>query len=425
MKQPLKLPDSSNAPKSGPGLKQDRNDDLAEVKTQRHESRRQISIWGILTAISLLITAAMALVMAAVAVRFNAGHFWNRDTLEYWAAGKLFVEGGNPYDVASIFQLEKSAGSDYAEVAMNPPIILGFVAPLGFFSARGADLLWLMLMLASTGLSIWILWNLGGRRSWLEQLLCLCFAPIIACIMIGQSGIFLLLGVMLFLAFQESRPFFAGLALLVCALKPHLFVPFGIVLLLWVVSRRRYSLLAGFGAGLLCALAVAYVVDPHAWSQWQQFMHAARPAETPVQNLSRVFRNVLAKDVSWFQFVPVAGASVWAIWYFRSRQERWNWLDQGLLLLIVSVGCAPYSWLTDEAVLLPAVIAGVWRASENRRTLLPLVLFLAAPLFQMIRGQWILGPYFVWTVPAWFAWYLFATLKRKSALRLETAPLSN
>jgi len=410
-----------NSPKCGLGLNQDRKDGWVEVKTQHRKSQRPISIWSILTAICLLITAAMTLMMAAVAARFNAGHFWNRDTLEYWAVGKLFVEGRNPYDVASVFQLEKLAGSDYPEVAMNPPIILGFVAPLGFFSARGADLLWLILMLASTGMSIWILWNLGGRRPWFEQLLCLCFAPIIACIMIGQFGIFLMVGVSLFLAFHESRPFVAGVALLVCALKPHLFVPFGIVLLLWVVSRKRYTLLAGFAAGLVAAVAVAFVVDPHAWSQWQQFMHAARPATVPVENLSRVFRNAVDKDVSWLQFVPVLGASAWAVWYFQSRRERWNWLDQGLLLLIVSVGCAPYSWFTDEAVLLPAVIAGVWRARENGRTLLPLALFLAVPLFQLTRGQWILSPHFVWTVPAWFAWYLFATRKRTSTLHLETA----
>lgn len=390
---------------------------------QRQESRDQLNLLNVLTAVCLLVAGALALMMISVTVRFNSGHFWKRDMVEYWASGKLLVEGGNPYDIVQVFKLESFAGSEFAVVPMNPPIILPFLAPLGHLSAHGANLLWLILMLLSLGASIGVLWNLGGRRSWAEQLLCLCFVPIIACVMMGQIGIFLLLSVTIFLALHRSWPFVAGLALVACATKPHLFVPFGLVLLIWIVSRKRHSLFAGFATGILCTVGVAYFLDPHAWSQWREFMQTSNPSSVSVQNLSRIFRNILNKDASWLQFVPVCGASAWAVWYFVSRRERWNWLDQGLLLLIVSVGCAPYSWLTDESVLFPAVVAGVWRARKAGRPLLPLALILCVSLFQLTRG-WYFKPSFVWTVLAWLAWYLYATQQEKPALQPEAALLS-
>ena len=51
------------------------------------------------------------------------------------------------------------------------------------------------------------------------------------CLQAGQISIVFLFGVVLFLLFYESRPWLAGAALVPCALKPHLFLPFAIVLL--------------------------------------------------------------------------------------------------------------------------------------------------------------------------------------------------
>jgi hypothetical protein len=33
-----------------------------------------------------------------------------RDFMEYWAAGRLFVHGGNPYSPQDLFALQKAAG---------------------------------------------------------------------------------------------------------------------------------------------------------------------------------------------------------------------------------------------------------------------------------------------------------------------------
>jgi hypothetical protein len=71
--------------------------------------------------------------------------------------------------------------------------------------------------------------------------------------------------------------------------------------------------------------------------------------------------------------------------------------------------CAPYAWLTDEVVLLPAVLVGVYRAIDTRRSMLPIAIFCAAALIELYADVRITSWYYTWTTPAWLAWYLYAT----------------
>jgi hypothetical protein len=108
------------------------------------------------------------------------------------------------------------------------------------------------------------------------------------------------------------------------------------------------------------------------------------------------------------------------VWYFWTRRNRWSWMDQGLLVLLVSAMCAPYSWITDEAVLLPAMLTGLYRAVAMRRSVLPLVVVAGAALVEFfVADVKITTQYYLWTMPAWLAWYLYAT-GREKALPEET-----
>ena len=102
-------------------------------------------------------------------------------------------------------------------------------------------------------------------------------------------------------------------------------------------------------------------------------------------------------------------ASGWAMGYFWTRRERWDWMDQGLLVLLISLVCAPYAWLMDEAVLLPAVLAGFYRAMDARRSWVPIAVFGAVALIELFANLGITSWYYMWTTPAWLAWYLYAT----------------
>jgi Glycosyltransferase family 87 len=281
--------------------------------------------------------------------------------------------------------------------------------PLGFVGPKAGLIAWLLIQIASASLSIWILWKHQGSPATRLHLFGYGFAPILACMMAGQLGIFFLLSVTLFLYLHRARPFLAGALLLPCAMKPHLFVPFGLVLLLWMIMRRQFSILIGFALACAASCALAFSVDPQIWSQYTRMMRSTAMFDVFIPTLSTALRFLIDRHAVWLQFVPEALACLWALGYFWARRTVWNWMHQGLLVLLVSVACAPYAWFTDEAVLLPAILAGLYTATEMRRSLLPLALFAGISLLEVLRAVPLTSPYYLWTPIAWLAWYLYAT----------------
>ena len=335
-----------------------------------------------------------------------------RDFISYWAAGQLLVHGENPYDFQAVRNLELAEGRDPAEPLLtmrNPPVAFFVALPLGLVSAKTALILWLLLLLGGLSLAIFLIWIMHGRPNSRWHLFGYVFAPALACFQAGQFGIFLLLGVVLFLYFRRTRPFFAGAVLLLCSLKPHLFFPFGVALVLWSISVKSYRVLAGAAAALAASCALAYVLDKNAWAQYSYMMHAGGALDEAVPTLSVYLRILVHRQALWLQFAPEAGACLWAIWYFSTRRARWNWLDHGMVVLLVGAVCTPFGWLTDESMLLPAVLAGLYCAVEARRPLWPLAVVAGTALIELIYGVPLITPYYLWTTPAWLAWYLYAT----------------
>ena len=83
-------------------------------------------------------------------------------------------------------------------------------------------------------------------------------------------------------------------------------------------------------------------------------------------------------------------------------------MDHGLVLMLVGAVCTPYGWFFDEAVLLPAVLAGVYRATESRRPIWPLAVISGAALAELLMNVDVVTRYYLWTTPAWLGWYLYA-----------------
>jgi hypothetical protein len=374
--------------------------------------------WRVLAAAGI-IAAGLCFGLGVYVVGLSDKNASERDFIEYWAAGQQLAHGANPYDFAGILQRERAAGFEGNEprVTLSPPIVLLLVLPLGYVGPKTGLILWLLVLLAGLLASIGLLWRLQGSPPSAYHWIGLAFAPALACLMAGQISIFLLLGLMLFLSFHDSRPFLAGVVLLPCAMKPHLFLPCAVALLLWVASRRAYRILAGFSAALATSYVLTLCLDRHAWSEYAQLSHSMRILHVFIPTVSECFRYLVDRNAIWLQFLPAAASCVWAIWYFQTRRARWNWMDQGMLVLLVSVACAPYAFFYDEAILLPAVLAGIYRAENSRRSLLPFCLIAVAALFEVLADVQIISPFYLWTAPAWLAWYLYATWNKSAAVQ--------
>ncbi|MGA7521697.1 MAG: glycosyltransferase family 87 protein [Acidobacteriaceae bacterium] len=369
--------------------------------------------------------AAASLVLALTLMPLIAHLAESRDFIVYWSTGQQLVHGGNPYNPAIMGSIEHSTGftAKGSYYMRNPPWSLALVWPLGWLSARSAALPWSLLMLGLLVLSVRLLWTMfgrpGGHLAWLGY----CFPPALICVFLGQTSLFLLLGLVLFLRLYKTHPFWAGTALWFCTLKPHLFLPFGIVLLVWIVLTRSYRIVFGTAAALAVSCVATQLIDPRAWSQYLHWASASGIAEESIPCLSVFLRKWIDPAAGWIAFVPAALGCAWALIYFLPRRHEWDWIEHGNLLVLVSLLVAPYCWLNDQSLALPALLYGATRTSS--RTLLAVLAAMYILLeFEAFRFFW--GPQvlYLWPAPAWLIWYLLARRSLRTAdASGQTAPL--
>jgi hypothetical protein len=336
-----------------------------------------------------------------------------RDYVFYWATGQQLVHHADPYDLDAMKRIERSAGfpARYeAGLMRNPPSALPLVYPLGFVSARVGWVLWSFALLACLLVSIWMLWVIYGRPRNRRYLLGLSFAPALVCLNYGQTSLFALLGLVLFLRLHRTRPFLAGVSLWLCALKPQLFLPFGAALLGWILVSKSYKLLAGAAAAMATSCAIAFLIDPLAWTQYSQMMRSTGIESEYIPCLSFLLRNWISPNSIWLQYLPAALGSVWALAYFWQRRQAWDWLKDGSPLMLVSILAAPYSWIYDQGLVLPALLQGAFQT--RFQSFLIALAFLSAlvevALFRSITHHTAMALWTYWSAPAWLAWYILA-----------------
>ncbi|HTV81746.1 MAG TPA: glycosyltransferase family 87 protein [Acidobacteriaceae bacterium] len=333
----------------------------------------------------------------------------SRDLAIFWATAHQLIHHANPWNAQAVGALEHSAGfTGHGSYFMrNPPWALLLILPLGFFSARVDALPWSLLLLAVLAAALGTLWKTFGRPRSPIDWLGYCFPPALICAAMGQTSLFALLGLALFLRFHGSRPFWAGAALWFCTLKPHLFLPFGVALLLWIVISRNYRIVLGAVSALAVTSLLVTALDPAAWTQYLDWARHSGISNEAVPCLAVALRARIDLSASWLDFLPAVVACLWAVGYFWPRRQSWDWLDHGGLLLLVSLVVAPYCWINDQCLALPALLLAASRTS-SRGLLATLggLCFLVA--FQVFAVGHLDSSWYLWPAPAWLAWYLFA-----------------
>jgi hypothetical protein len=371
--------------------------------------------------LSIAIASGLALALAAMficVVPFTGNIAGARDFVVYWATGQQLVHHANPYDPESMGRIERSAGlaAGYGVLYMrNPPWGLALALPLGFVGLRSGALLWSLVLIGCLAASVRILWLMHGRPRNQLHWLALSFAPALECLIVGQTSLFALLGLVLFLRLNGARPFLAGMSLWLCALKPHLFVPFGVVLLAWIVVSKSYKILAGALVAMAASCALTYLICPMAWAEYSQMVRASGIEKEFIPCLSVVLSLRFSPHTMLLQYLPAVLCCAWAMTYFWPRRHTWDWTKQGSLVMLASLFAAPYCWVFDQVLALPALLQGAYR-TQSRKLLA--ILGFASVLIDigLVCGIRFISPLYLITAPAWLAWYLIATgNKKKSA----------
>ncbi len=290
----------------------------------------------------------------------------------------------------------------------NPPWGLPIAYPLGFVGVRVGALIWSLGLLGLLWGSVRMVWEMSGRPRYLLNFLGLSFAPALVCLIVGQTSLFALMGLVLFLRLHRTRPYLAGVSLWLCALKPHLFLPFAIVLLAWIVVHRSYSILLGAATSMAASCTAAWLMDPGAWANYGRMMRTYGIEREFIPCWSVVLRLWTRPQATWIQYMLPALGCAWALAYFWKRRQSWDWLMDGGLVMVVSILAAPYCWLFDQALVVPALLCGAY-VTRSRLLLVLLALASLAIEVGMVLGVKLPSALYLWTAPAWVAWYLFAT----------------
>ena len=348
-----------------------------------------------------------------------------RDSIAYWTAGRLLLAHADPYDTDKVFEMEQQQG--YVEqkplVLRTPPWSLFMVLGLGVLDAFWAWVVWVAASVAGLLLAMRLCWRIYGAQRipqnvfWIVGYL---FAPVPACLVAGQMGIMLLLGLVLFLCWEAKRPYLAGAALILPFAKPHLLSLFWVALIFWVVSRKKWALAIGFVMAFAFACLLPSLFDPRVFGDYREMLRRASVGLEFIPALSGVIRLLFFRRWFWVQFLPVAIGLAWCAQFVAQRRSNWNWQEHAPALIVTSVLTTPYAWLTDEVVVLPAILqAAVWIyvARKNLKVTARIAVFVFALLnlllLLILRSKipFATGIYF-WSSLVWFSFYFFARGKQ-------------
>jgi Glycosyltransferase family 87 len=352
--------------------------------------------------------AALFTILFLSTMPFNRAVVARRDFITYWATGRQLARHGDPYDPAALSKIERDAGFEggSAYFMRNVPWALPLALPLGYFNPQVAALPWSLLMMGLLTASVRMVWTMTGRVGSHLDWLGYCFPPALFCVILGQTSILLLFGLVLFLRLQRTHPFAAGGALWLCSLKPHLFLPFGVVLLAWMVVTRSYRILAGALTALAAGAVITAWIAPHAFGQYAYYVHTSVMTHEFTACFGDLLRDSVNPAAEWLAFVPAALGCAWALGYFWTRRHAWDWLENGSLLVLVSLLVAPFGWIFDQSLAIPAILVGAARTRSR------VVLTAMAGMYLLIEFQVnrfdLNSRAYLWCAPAWVVWYVLA-----------------
>jgi hypothetical protein len=204
-------------------------------------------------------------------------------------------------------------------------------------------------------------------------------------LLLGQISGFLLLGVVGFLHFVVSREatpsanrhfYFAGLFAALTAIKPHLLLPFALLLMLETLrGGRTWRVVVAGGVAL-----VAFGLLPLAWNPdvWRQYLEATAAQSAGTHNtpnewmhptLGYWLRTLHPDRPFGLMFLPLAVTVPVVSVYWWVRRKTWNWVVELPRVVLISLLTAPYgAWGFDLVLLLvPVVQAAVWVANDSRK----------------------------------------------------------
>jgi len=384
----------------------------------------------------LLIVLVFALVFMLSHLRTSAGE---KDLLVYWSAARLLATGGNPFDQTMLQTLQRTTRPNPVAhpaqiwAAWNPPWLLLVMLPLGLLPFDWAVRAWLLcsmvlMLMASTWTWRWSASSAHPRGLLIVLGSTLAFGQTLCCLHEGQISGLVLVGLVVGLwCLQAGHDHWAGVALLLTTIKPHLTYFVLWLVLLWVIRHRRWKVAVGLlGSALACMLAL-----------WLIFPGWLPAYVRLLSGNTNVFFEILSATIGGLAYalwgtqvlrfagvllLPLTGAVL-------SLANSEGWLTTMNVALLLSVPLAPYGSNFDQVVLLPSIIQMIvwmWRGELARGWTWAVaagLLLMNTALLRMFLLPALYGHWFAWLPLVLAGLYMLAWKQRRPAAGRKTNEL--
>ncbi|HUS69415.1 MAG TPA: glycosyltransferase family 87 protein [Anaerolineae bacterium] len=341
----------------------------------------------------LMLLLAAALVTAVLTLdlwivdrmeRFKAGDFF-----QFWAAGRTILQRNDPYDPLGWRQIYEQEGrwrwQTDQRVFLYPLWTAFPFVPLAFLPFSTAGLLWALTSQVLLVLSV-ALWAQAlaftDHRAWLLRVLVLAiaFEPVSLTILFGHVGLvllFLLSGTLYLVHKGWYAP--AGVLLGLTLLKPQLFLLLIPALLVVMLLRRRWSLLASFAITSVALFVTSWLLVPNWVAEWQGYVAQSAMVRLRISptiwGLSHSVAVAFGRTDLWpglgvGVLAALLGGLAYLLYVHRQVLVQAGSLEPVLsLVLIASLLIAPYMLSYDFVLLLLPISTGLWIAQHLTKTI--------------------------------------------------------
>jgi hypothetical protein len=213
--------------------------------------------------------ALSAWLIASIVMAVMALLLFGQDFRGYYAAARVVIEGGNPYDYHTLVSvLLATTGAMGNNPYYYAPFFAWFIIPLAWLPFNIARIFWMLFNLILWNYSLWQLSNLfkWSQIGWRKWLLYLFVTFLFAWITwrYEQTGIILfalLLGVLL--ALQDKKYIWAGVWLTLLLIKPNITLIPIIAIVFWLIRHRNWQPIVSMGILTIGLLVIASIITPN------------------------------------------------------------------------------------------------------------------------------------------------------------------
>lgn len=384
-------------------------------------TRASLAHWLSIVLIVLLVLAAAS----ALWTLASTTDFGESDFMIYWAAAYLVGNGENPYNLDSIRAVQEAQPHTKPEVttiAWNPPFLFLFLLPFAWLPFVLAKFAWLIASILLVVTAAWMLAEvyLKAASSTIRLAflgLAVAFPAVITGLYMGQVTflVFWGLAACLFLL-KRDRWFWAGAALILTTIKPHIVVLPVLYILVYMALQRKVKGWLGVitvgivGLMILLALSPDLIVNPIG----ETSVAAGRWATSTIGGVLSYLGITEAARYLIALLLPLP-------FFLAKHAEKYSPEFSVAVLTLITVPTTFYGWSYDQTILLiPIAQIFSWLAHSKYRLAVTVCIAAAILLNYYQRILPFHEVYYVWVPLVWGL--LFAVTWRTGPALREGSP---